>query len=48
MDLTTDVALIQKCVSADVISACNDGCQLRHGKNATNTTKPEPIPFIVH
>jgi hypothetical protein len=41
MDLTNEVTLIQICVSAQVQAECNAGCQWRHGKEPTNTTKPE-------
>ena len=46
MDLTSDVALIQTCVAADVAAACNAGCQWRHGKDNTTvpTTPVTPAP----
>jgi hypothetical protein len=42
MDLTTNVDLIQRCVSAKVVADCNDGCKWRHGKNVPATPAPTP------
>jgi hypothetical protein len=48
MDMTTDIQLIERCVSADVVAACNNGCQWRKGTNSTvvNPTKPEGVPLF--
>jgi hypothetical protein len=41
MDLTTNVDLIQRCVSVDVVADCNEGCQWRKGRDSTVVT-PKP------
>jgi hypothetical protein len=38
MDLTKDTTLIKKCLSADAVTLCNDGCQWRQGKNVVPAT----------
>jgi len=43
MDLTTNVDLIERCVSAENVTDCNNGCQWRQGRNAGglyNGSKP--------
>jgi len=42
MDTTKDIQLIQKCVSADVVADCNEGCQWRHGKTTTPVKPVDP------
>jgi hypothetical protein len=47
MDLTNDIGLIQKCVSADAESVCGQGCSWRHGKGTTVPEKPTgPAPLF--
>ena len=46
MDLTSDVQLIEQCLSSDTDATCVAGCAWRHGKNNTvpkNTTGPAPL-----
>jgi hypothetical protein len=46
MDLTTDVELIQRCVAAEVVADCNQGCQWRKGRDSTTPTKPTGPPLF--
>jgi hypothetical protein len=47
MDMTLDVQLIEKCVSANVVADCNDKCQWRKGTNAgTDPVKPVKVPLF--
>jgi hypothetical protein len=46
MDMTTDAALIQRCVSSNDTTTCIDGCQWRHGKNNSTDTEPETVPMF--
>jgi len=47
MDLTKDVQLIQKCLSAETAALCNQDCQWRHGTNTTTQpVNPGPAPLF--
>jgi len=50
MDMTTDVQLIERCVAADTVALCNQGCQWRQGSKNTpvvvDPTKPDQIPLF--
>ena len=46
MDMTIDVTLIKKCLSIETDTMCNEDCQWRHGKNATDNSTQGPPPLF--
>ena len=42
LDLTTDVDLIKTCLSAQIVTECNAGCQWRQGRAGDNSGNQDP------